>query len=86
LPRSQNRRILEAVDVTVIVLLDAHRSLPTFAGWRSVVPIVARGSLEASVERMESQVDGISHDDGLMTQRLHHTRPFLSKFAPSVTM
>jgi hypothetical protein len=31
------------------------------------VPPVARGSLEAPVERVEAMVDGMSHDDGLRT-------------------
>jgi hypothetical protein len=65
LPRSQSRRTLEIVDEVVIVLPDAHRLLPTFVRWHSVVPAVARGSLEASVERVEAQVDGMPHDDGL---------------------
>jgi hypothetical protein len=34
------------------------------------------------VERVEAQVDGMPHDDGLRTRGNHHTRPFLGEFAP----
>jgi hypothetical protein len=85
LPRSQSRRILEAVDETAIVLPGAHRLLRTIAQWHSTVPVVARGSLEASVERVEAQVDGMSHDDRLRTRGHHHIRPFLSGFALPAT-
>jgi hypothetical protein len=85
LPRSQGRRTLEAVDVVPNVLPNAHRLLPTFARWHSTVPTVARGSLEASVEKMEAQVDGMSHDDGLRIQGHHHICPCLSEFTPSTT-
>jgi hypothetical protein len=52
----------------VNILPDAHRLLATFARWHSAVPTVSRGSLEASVETVEAQVDGMSHDDGLKTR------------------
>jgi hypothetical protein len=64
LPRSQSRRTLSAVDEVVIVLLVNHRLLSTFARWHLMVPAIARGSLEAPVERVEAQVDGMSLDDG----------------------
>jgi hypothetical protein len=83
LPRSQSRRTLEIIDEVAIVLPDAHRLLLTFAQWHSAVLAVARGSLEASVGRMEVQVDGMSHDDGLRTWGHHHTHPCLNMFAPS---
>jgi hypothetical protein len=51
-----------------------------------MVPTVDQGLLEASVERVEAHVEGMPHDDGLMTRGLHHTRPCLSKFAPSATV
>jgi hypothetical protein len=51
LPGSQSRRTLEVVGVVVIVLPDAHRSLSIFARWHSIVPRVARGFLEATVEK-----------------------------------
>jgi hypothetical protein len=38
-------------------LLVIHQLLPTFAQWDLMVPTVARGSLEASVEKVEAQVD-----------------------------
>jgi hypothetical protein len=38
------------------------------------------------VERVEVQVDGMSHDDGLRTQGHHHTRPCPNVFAPSAIM
>jgi hypothetical protein len=79
LPRSQCRRTLEAVDEIVIVLTGSS----TIAQWYSAVPVVSQGSLEASVERMEAQVDGMPHDDGLRTQGHHHTHPFLGEFTPS---
>jgi hypothetical protein len=85
LPRSKSRRILEVVNETAIILPGAHRLLPTFALSHSAMPAIARGSLEALVERVEAQVDGMPHDDGLRTRRHHHTRPFLSEFAPSTT-
>jgi hypothetical protein len=85
LPRSRSRRTLENDDVARIVLPDAHQLLPIFAKWHSAKPTFAQGSLEASVERVEAQVDGKPHDDCLMTQGLHHTHPFLSEFAPSTT-
>jgi hypothetical protein len=85
LPRSRGRRILEAINVAVVVLPDAHRLLPTFARWHSLVPTVARGPLEVSVERVEAQVDRMSHDDVLMTQGLHYSHPCLSEFATSAT-
>jgi hypothetical protein len=69
----------------VIVLLDAQYFLPISACWHSVKPTVAQGSLEASVERVEAQVDGMPHDDCLLTRGLHHTHPFLSEFTPSAT-
>jgi hypothetical protein len=68
LSRSQSRRTLEIVDKAVIVMPSAHRLLLTFARWHSAVPTVARGSLEVSVERVEVQVDGMSHDDRLRTR------------------
>jgi hypothetical protein len=86
LPRNQSRRTLEIVDKAAIVLPGAHRLLPTFARWHSVVLVVARGSLEASVERMEVQVDGMSHDDGLRTRGHHCTCPCLNVFTPSAIM
>jgi hypothetical protein len=49
------------------------------------MPTVARGSLEALVERVEAQVDEVPHDDGLRIQGHHHTCPFLSELAPSAT-
>jgi hypothetical protein len=64
LPRSQSRRILVAIDEIMIVLPDTHRLLPTFARWHSAVPTVSQGSLEASVERVQAQVDGMPRDDG----------------------
>jgi pyruvate/2-oxoglutarate/acetoin dehydrogenase E1 component len=84
--QKSSRRTLEVVDDAVIVLPDAHRSLSIFARWYSMVSTVARDSLEASVERVEAHVDGMPHDDDLMTQGLHHTRPCLSEFAPSIIM
>jgi hypothetical protein len=84
LPRSQSRT-LEAIDEATIVLLVVHRLLPTFARWHLMVPAVARGSLDAPVERMEAQVDGMSHDDGLRIRGHHHTCPCLSEFATSAT-
>jgi hypothetical protein len=33
---------------------------------------------------VETQMDGMPHDDGLMTWGHHHTRPCLSEFTPSV--
>jgi hypothetical protein len=83
LPRSRSRT-LEVVDV-VIVLLDTHQLLPNFAGWYLPVPTFARGLLEASMERVEAQVDGMLHDDELKIQGHHHTRPFLREFTPSAT-
>jgi hypothetical protein len=77
---------LEIVDEVVIVLPSAHRLLLTFARWHSAVLAVARGSLEASMGRMEVQVYGMSHDDGLRTRGHHHTRPCLNVFAPSTIM
>jgi hypothetical protein len=68
--QSQSRRTLEVVDDAVIVLPVAHRSLSIFARWHSTVSIVARGSLEASVERVKTHVDEMPHDDDLMTQEL----------------
>jgi hypothetical protein len=50
-----------------------------------VKPAVAQGSLEASVERVEAQVDGMPHDDKLRIRGHHQTRCFLSEFAPSTT-
>jgi hypothetical protein len=85
LPRSQSRRILVAIDEITIVLPDTHRLLPTFARWHSAVPAVAQGSLEVLVERVEAQVDGMPHNDGLRARGHHHTRPCLSEFAPSAT-
>jgi hypothetical protein len=64
-PRSQSRRTLEAVDDVVIVLLVIHRLLSTFARWHLMVPAVAQGSLVVPMERVEAQLDGMSHDDGL---------------------
>jgi hypothetical protein len=86
LPRSQSRRTLEIVDETAIVLPGAHRLLLTFARWHLAVLAIARGSLEASMGRMEVQVDGMSHDNGLRTRGHHHTRPCLNMFAPSAIM
>jgi hypothetical protein len=83
--RSQSRRTLEAVDEAMIVLPGAHRLLPTFAPWHLTVPAVARSSLEAPVGRLEAQMDGMSHNDGLMTRGHHHTHPCLSEFTPSAT-
>jgi hypothetical protein len=83
LPVSQSRRTLESVGDAMIVLPGAHRSQPTFARWHSTVPTVAQGSLEVSVERVETQVDGMPHDDGLRIRGHHHTHPFLSEFSPS---
>jgi hypothetical protein len=85
LPKSQNRRTLGTVDEAAIVLLVIHLLLPTSARWHLTVPIVARDSLEVSVEKMEAHVDRMSHDDGLRTWGHHHTCPFLSEFAPSAT-
>jgi hypothetical protein len=85
LPRSQSRRTLEAVDEAAIVLPGAYRLLPTFARWYLVVSAAPRGSLEALVEWVEAQVDGMSHDDGLRTRGHHQTRPCLRKFVPSAT-
>jgi hypothetical protein len=85
LPRSQSRRTPEAIDDTMIVLPGAHQLLPNIARWHSMVPTVVRGLLEASVERVEAQVDEMPHDDGLRIQGHHHTRPFLSKLSPSAT-
>jgi hypothetical protein len=85
LPRSQGRRTLEVADGVVIFLLDVHRLLPTFARWHSVVPIVAQGPLETPVERVESQVDEMPHDNGLRIQGHHCTCPCLSEFSPSAT-
>jgi hypothetical protein len=85
LPRSRGRKNFEAVEDVVIVLPNAHRLLQTYARWHSAVPTVARGSLEASVERVEAQVDGMSHDDRLRTWGDHHTHPCLSEFSPSTT-
>jgi hypothetical protein len=65
LPISQSRRTLEAIDEAAIALPVAHRLLPTFTRWHLTVPAVARGSLEAPVGRVDAQVDGMSHDDGL---------------------
>jgi hypothetical protein len=84
LPRSRSRT-LEAIDVVVIVPPDINQFLPIFARWHSAVPIVAQGSLEASVERVKAQVDGKPHDDGLRIRGHHQTRLFLSEFAPSAT-
>jgi hypothetical protein len=85
LPRSHGRRTLEFIDDAAIILPDAHQLLPTFTRWHSVVPTVARDSLEVSVERVEVQVDGLSHDDGFKTQGHYHTCLCLSEFAPSTT-
>jgi hypothetical protein len=68
-PRNQSRT-LGAVDEAVIVLLVVHRLLPTFAQWHLMVPAVAQGSLEALVERVEAQVDGMSLNDGLRIRGL----------------
>jgi hypothetical protein len=70
LPRSRSRRTLEAVDVAVIVLPDIYQFLPISAWWHSVKSAVAHGWLEASMERVETQVDGMPHDDCLMTRGL----------------
>jgi hypothetical protein len=83
LPRSRGRRIVEAI---MNVLPDIHQFLPISSSRHLVKPTAARGSLEASVERVEAQVDGMSHDDRLRTRGHHHTRPCLSEFAPSATM
>jgi hypothetical protein len=50
-----------------------------------MVPTVARGLLEISMERVEAHVDGKPHDDWLRIWGHHHTHPFLSEFAPSAT-
>jgi hypothetical protein len=84
-PRSQNRRTLEAVVEATIVLPIAHRLLPTFVRWHLTVPTVARGSLEAPVERVEAQVNGMSDDEELRIRGHHHTHLCLSEFAPSAT-
>jgi hypothetical protein len=73
LPRSQGRRTLEVVDVGLNILPNAHRLVATFARWHSAVLTVARGSLEASVEKVEADVDGMSRDDGLRIRGHHHT-------------
>jgi hypothetical protein len=73
-----------AVDEAAIVLTAAHRLLTAFGQWHLTVPAVARGSLEAPVGRVEVQVDGMSHNDGLRIWEHHHTHPFLSEFTPFV--
>jgi hypothetical protein len=85
LPRSQGRRNLEASDGAASVLPNIHQFLPTFAGWHSMRPIVARGSLEASMERAEAQVFGVPLDGRLRTREPQRARSYLSGFAPSAT-
>jgi hypothetical protein len=83
LPRSQSRWILEVVDVAGFVLPDAHQLM--LVSMASAKPTVAQDSLEASMERVEVQVDGMSHNNGWRIPGHHQSCPFLSEFAPSAT-
>jgi hypothetical protein len=83
LPRSQSRSILEAVVVAAIVLPNVQHFQPILACWHSAVPTIDQGSLKASVERVQAQVDKMTHDHRLRIHEHYHTCHFLNEFAPS---